>query len=66
VIEGSFRHPKVHPEVAPIAGRAAASVALGVLVTPLAALLPLIDLGNAKGSGCAALAAEMAKRHPSP
>ena len=64
VIEGSFRHPKVHPEVAPIAGRAAAAVALGVLVTPLAALLPLIDLGKAKDSGCAALAAEMAKSRP--
>ena len=66
MIEGSFRHPKVHPEAAPIAGRAAAAVALGVLVTPLAALLPLIDLGKAKDSGCAALAAEMAKSHASP
>lgn len=64
VIEGSFRHPKVHPEVAPIAGRAAAAVALGVLVTPLAALVPLIDLGKAKDSGCAALAADMAKSRP--
>jgi len=30
----------------------------------LAALLPLIDLGKAKDSGCAALAAEMAKSRP--
>jgi uncharacterized protein involved in outer membrane biogenesis len=62
VVEGTFRQPKVHPQAAPVAARAAAAIALGILVTPAAALVPLIDVGEAKDSGCQALAAEMARQ----
>ena len=54
-IGGTFKNPKVHPEAAPLAARAGAAVALGVLVTPVASLLALVDLGGAKDSNCAAL-----------
>jgi uncharacterized protein involved in outer membrane biogenesis len=54
-IDGTFKNPKVHPEAAPLAARAGAAVALGVLVTPVASLLALVDLGGAKDSNCAAL-----------
>ncbi len=56
-IDGSFKHPTVHPEVAPIAARVGTSVALGAL-NPLAALLPLVDFGGASDANCQALIAE--------
>ena len=54
-IGGSFKHPKVRPEVAPLALRVGAAVALGTLLTPVASLLALVDPGGAKDSNCAAL-----------
>ena len=54
-IGGTFERPTVHPEVAPVAARVGAATALGVLVTPLAALLALVDPGGAKDSNCPAL-----------
>ena len=47
VVDGTFKSPQVHPAAGPIAARVGSSVALGVLATPLAALLPLIDFGGA-------------------
>ena len=55
LIDGSFKSPKVHPAVAPIAVRVGSSVALGVAATPLAALLPLIEFGGATDADCRAL-----------
>jgi hypothetical protein len=54
-IGGSFKHPKVHPEIAPLAMRVGAAVALGTLLTPVASLLALVDPGLAKDSNCGAL-----------
>jgi hypothetical protein len=62
VIAGTFKHPEVHVQTGPVAGRVAAAVALGALLTPFAALVPLIDVGNAKDSGCNALVAQIANR----
>jgi AsmA family protein len=62
LIAGTFKHPEVHAQTGPIAGRVAAAIALGALLTPFAALVPLIDLGSAKDSGCNALAAQIASR----
>lgn len=56
-VGGTFKHPEVTPEVAPLAVRAGAAIALGALLTPPAALLALIDPGGAKDSDCAALVA---------
>jgi len=61
-IGGTFKNPTVHPEAGPLAARAGAAVALGVLVTPIASLLALVDLGGAKDSNCAALT-EQAKEN---
>ena len=58
VVDGTFRSPRVHPAVGPIAARVGASVALGVALTPLAALLPLIDVGGHADADCGALMKE--------
>jgi hypothetical protein len=54
-VGGTFERPTVHPEVAPVATRVGAAAALGVLLTPVASLLALVDPGGAKDSNCAAL-----------
>jgi AsmA family protein len=55
LVEGSFNSPNIHPAVGPIAVRVGTSVALAVAATPVAALLPLIDLGGATDADCEAL-----------
>ena len=54
-IGGTFKHPQIRPEAGPVALRVGAAVALGTLLTPVASLLALVDLGGAKDSNCAAL-----------
>lgn len=54
-IGGTFKHPEVRPELGPVVARVGAAIALGVVATPLAALLPLVDLGDAKSVNCRAL-----------
>ena len=49
VIAGTFKHPEVHAQPGPVAGRVAAAIALGALLTPFAALVPLIDVGQREG-----------------
>lgn len=58
-VGGTFGTPAVHPEVAPLAARIGASIALGTLLTPLAALLPLIDTGGATDADCHALVSDV-------
>ena len=53
-IGGTFETPKVSPEIGPLVARIGASVGLGALAGPLA-LLPLIDLGDARDADCRAL-----------
>ena len=54
LITGTLGAPRVEVEAGPVLARAAASVALGVLATPVAALLPLIDPGSKEeGDPCA-------------
>ena len=55
IIDGSFRTPRVRPAAGPLLARVGASVALGVALTPIAALLPLIDTGGAADADCAGL-----------
>ena len=55
LVDGTFMSPNIHPAVAPIAVRVGTSVALGIAATPVAALLPLIDLGGATDADCEAL-----------
>ena len=65
-VRGSFAKPQVQLEKGAIGGKLAASVLLG-LINPLAALLPLIDLGNAEEAGRGATGCQgLAQRKPAP
>ena len=57
-IKGTFKDPKVGPDIPRAAGRGAAAVALGWVTGGLGALIPLIDFGGAQDSDCAALMRE--------
>lgn len=54
-VRGTFKNPDVGVHEGPIAARAGAAVALGVIATPLAALLPLLNLGTNDTNECAPL-----------
>lgn len=54
-IKGSFKDPKVGPDLQKAAVRGVAAVALGIATSGIGAIIPLIDLGGAKDSDCAAL-----------
>jgi len=51
-ITGTFASPHVRPDATVLAERAGAAIALGVLLTPLAALLPTIQLGTGEDGAC--------------
>ena len=53
-VKGTLGAPRVGLDAGPLVARVAASVALGVIATPAAALLPLIDPGSKEeGDPCA-------------
>jgi len=51
-ISGTFAAPHVRPDATVVAEKAGAAVALGILLTPLAALLPTIQLGTGEDGAC--------------
>jgi uncharacterized protein involved in outer membrane biogenesis len=51
--KGTFEHPDVGPYKGPLALKAGAAIALGV-INPLAALLPLVNVNKAPDTDCAA------------
>jgi uncharacterized protein involved in outer membrane biogenesis len=57
-IDGTFKNPKVGPDVPRAVGRGAAALALGWVTGGLGALIPLVDFGGAQDSDCAALLQE--------
>jgi AsmA family protein len=57
-ITGTFKHPKASPDKGALALKGGAALALGALVGPLAAILPLIETGPGKDSECARLIAQ--------
>lgn len=59
LIQGSFKKPRVLPDPGTLAARIGAATALGVILTPLAALIPLIETGLGKDSDCRTLVAEV-------
>jgi AsmA family protein len=59
LIQGSFKKPSVMPDPGSLAARVAAATALGVVLTPLAALIPLIETGLGKDSDCSGLVAQV-------
>jgi uncharacterized protein involved in outer membrane biogenesis len=60
--EGTFADPHIAIDPSGAIARGAAAVALGVLLTPLAAVIPLLDPGDGKDSPCAALLNSAEKR----
>ena len=54
IVDGSFKHPNVHAKSGPLLARVGAAVGLAV-INPVAALLPLVDVGGAAGVNCRAL-----------
>ena len=62
-VRGTFKDPNVGVHEGPIAARAGAAVALGVIATPLAALVPLLNFGTDDSNDCAPLM-KVAKEKP--
>lgn len=60
-VKGTFKHPDVGVQKAPLAARAGAAIALGVVATPFAAILPLLNLGTEDSDNCAELLATVNK-----
>lgn len=52
-VAGTFKNPDIGVQAGPVAARAGAAVALGVVATPLAALLPLLNVGTDDETTCA-------------
>ena len=67
-IRGTFASPSIAPEAGPLALRGGAAIALGIVGTPLAALLPTIQFGTGEDNACAGLLrnAQAAPRVPAP
>jgi len=55
LIGGTFAEPTFGLDPVPLATRGAAAAALGVVLTPIAALIPFIELGLGEKSNCAKL-----------
>ena len=54
-VTGTLGNPSVMPDLVEMGARAGAAVGLGVLLTPLGALLPTIQLGTGEDGACAGL-----------
>lgn len=65
-VNGRFAGPQVGLEAGPLAARAGAAVALGVLLSPLAAILAFIEPGLEKDSDCVSLVQAVAPGTDSP
>src|SRR5690606_26095399 len=53
--KGTFKDPDVGVQMGPVAAKAGAAVALGVAATPLAALVPLLNIGTDDETTCSSL-----------
>ncbi|TAL89332.1 MAG: AsmA family protein [Candidimonas sp.] len=60
-VKGTFKHPDVGVQKGPIIVRAGAAIVLGVIATPFAALLPLLNTGENGSNDCASLLARANK-----
>lgn len=55
VVGGTFGQPAVRPDVKQISARGVAATALAVVATPLAAVIPFIQVGGGKDQECGQL-----------
>ncbi len=60
--KGTLKNPDVGVQVGPLAARAGAAIALGVVATPFAALLPLLNTGTNESNDCEPLVGEGDKK----
>jgi uncharacterized protein involved in outer membrane biogenesis len=58
LVRGTLRHPSFSVDAKKPAAQTGAAIALGVLLTPVAAMLAFVDPGLAKDADCAALLAQ--------
>lgn len=65
-IGGTFKDPSIRPDVGDLAVRGGAAVALGIVATPLAALLPTIQFGTGDTGACSGLSRAEAPPHVPP
>ena len=56
-VTGSLGSPSIAPAIGPLALRGGAAIALGIIGTPLAALLPTIQFGTGEDNACGGLLA---------
>lgn len=61
-VRGTFKDPDVGVQKGPLATRAGAAAALGIIATPLAALLPLLNLGTDDTTTCVTVGRQNDKR----
>lgn len=65
-VKGTFKNPDVGVQVGPLAARAGAAVVLGVVATPFAALLPLLNVGANESNDCAPVVEGRKKKASAP
>lgn len=65
-VTGPLKKPDINVEKAPLGARAGAAAVLGVLLTPLGALIPTIQLGLGKDTDCNSLIESVRKGEIAP
>lgn len=65
-VRGTFKDPDVGVQTEAVAARAGAAVALGLVATPLAALLPLLNVGTDDTTTCSSMSPESVSSDASP
>jgi uncharacterized protein involved in outer membrane biogenesis len=60
-VRGTFKEPSIRPDLGTLAARGGAAVALGVFLTPLAALIPTLELGMGEDNDCRAMVQQVRK-----
>ncbi|GAB2903257.1 AsmA family protein [Paralcaligenes ginsengisoli] len=61
-VKGTFKNPDVGLYKGPLLARAGAAIVLGVVATPFAALLPLLNPGSSDSNGCNAMLAAVSDK----
>ena len=63
IIDGKLKSPSIGPETGELAARTGAAIGLGILLTPLGALLPTVQFGSGEDNFCGPLL-QQAQRAP--
>jgi len=65
-VKGTLKNPDVGVDKGAVALKLGAAVALGAVAAPVAALLPLLNVGTQEFAGCAPLEAQASKKPQAP